>query len=173
MRISPPISGTLWRELPVGDKGSEKPLIVDGHVVPAGTWVGVNMYTIHHNEDYFPEPFAFNPERWLDEDVSTEGKAARRTLREAFSAFGVGSRSCAGKVMAYMEANAVLAKTLWYFNFERPLGTTSDGVGGGVSGDCTGREKVDEFQILDQFIADHKGPCLVFRARDDLWQDLE
>lgn len=37
IRMWPPISGTLWRELPVGDKESEKPLIVEGHVVPAGT----------------------------------------------------------------------------------------------------------------------------------------
>jgi cytochrome P450 len=65
MRISPPAAGTLWRELPVGDADSDEPLIVDGHAVPTETWVGVNTYTIHHNEEYFPEPFAFKPDDGL------------------------------------------------------------------------------------------------------------
>jgi hypothetical protein len=75
--------------------------------------------------------------------------------------------------MAYMEASLVLAKTMWYFDFERPHGTAFDDVGGGMRKDRTGRERMDEFQICDQFIADHKGPCLLFRARDDMWTDLE
>ncbi|KAF2872743.1 cytochrome P450 monooxygenase-like protein, partial [Massariosphaeria phaeospora] len=170
MRIAPPVSGTLWRELPKDDDGSEKPLIIDGHVVPAGTWVGVNMYTIHHNEEYFPEPFVFRPERWLDTESMEH---CRQNLREAFSPFSVGSRSCAGKAMAYMEASLVLAKTMWYFDFERPLGTELENAGGGKIGDTTGRHRVDEFQIYDQFIAGHSGPCLILKVRDDHWKDLE
>jgi cytochrome P450 len=51
MRLSPPVAGTLWRELPLGS--STDSLIVDGHVVPAGTWVGVNTYAIHHTKNIF------------------------------------------------------------------------------------------------------------------------
>ena len=75
--------------------------------------------------------------------------------------------------MAYMEANLVLAKTLWYFDFERPLDEDLNSVGGGRSGYSTGRDRVDEFQLYDQFIADHDGPCLMFKARDELWKELE
>ena len=173
MRISPPISGTLWRELLVGDQGSNIPLIVDGHEVPAGTWVGVNMYTLHHNEEYFPEPFAFKPERWLADTDPSKELAGKCNRREAFSSFGIGSRSCVGKAMAYLEANLVLAKTLWYFDFERPLDEDLNSVGSGKSGYSTGRDRVDEFQLYDQFIADHDGPCLMFKARDELWKELE
>lgn len=172
MRISPPISGTLWREIPVGDEGSDEPLVVDGHLVPAGIWVGVNMYALHHNEEYFPEPFAFKPERWLPEAMEKGTDADNRTLRQAFSPFGVGSRSCVGKAMAYMEASLVLARVIWYFNFERPQSARLDSIGGGMSGGSTGRKRVDEFQIYDQFIADHDGPCLMFKVRGELWQEL-
>jgi hypothetical protein len=131
------------------------------------------MYTIHHNEAYFPEPFAFKLERWLDSDGSAQSLAERRTLRETFSAFGVGPRACAGKAMAYMEASLVLAKTMWYFDFQRPLGSFIEGVGGGMKEDRTGRGRVGEFQLYDQFIADHEGPWLMFKAREGLCADLE
>lgn len=59
------------------------------------------MYTIHHNEKDFPESFKFRPERWLNEEQSPEGLSEYHTTKEGFSPFGVGSRSCAGKAMAY------------------------------------------------------------------------
>lgn len=132
----------------------------------------MNSYTIHHNEEYFPEPFAFKPERWLNEQATAEEAKARQIMREAFSPFGVGSRSCAGKVMAFMELNLVLAKTLWYFDFERPQDAKLANVGGGVAGDNNGRGRVEEFQIYGQFIADHSGPYLNFKVRGELWKDL-
>jgi cytochrome P450 len=173
MRISPPVSGTLWRELPPGDADSDRPLIVDGHEIPAGVWVGVNMYAIHHNEEYFPEPFAFKPERWLQEESSPNKGGTPHTQKDVFSAFGRGPRSCVGKAMAYMEANLVLAKTLWYFDVERPSDPAFDNIGGGQLGDSTGRGRPGEFQIYDQFIADHHGPCLLFKARAGLCDDIQ
>ena len=173
LRICPPTPGTLWRELPVGDENSKEPLLVDGHLVPAGTWVGVNMYTIHHNEEYFPNPFAFIPERWLDGEDTPEALAARKKLREIFSPFGVGSRSCVGKAMAYMEASITLATTIWYFDFELSQDPVLSKVGGGISGDKTGRHRVDEFQTRDEFISSHEGPYLTFTPRGETIKDIE
>ena len=173
MRMSPPISGTLWRERPIGDKGSKRPLIVDGQEVAAGTWVGVNMYAIHHKEEYFPNAFEFRPGRWIDEVESRTGCSIRQTVREAFSPFGVGSRSCAGKVMAYMEASLTIAKTLWYFDFERPTNADLENLVGGNHEGLRGRRYINEFQIYDQFIADHSGPLLVLKPRARAFEDLE
>lgn len=173
LRICPPAPGTLWRELPVGDPGSEEPLLVDGHLVPAGTWVGVNMYALHHNEQCFPEPFAYRPERWLVEDESTEASAARKKLRDVFSPFGAGSRSCTGKAMAYMEASLTLALTMWHFDFEITKDVSLAAIGGGKAGDNTGRDRLDEFQTYDEFISSHHGPYLSFTARGDYLYDLE
>ena len=55
MRMSPPVAGTLWREQASDDR-VQKPIIIDGHVIPKGTYVGVNTYTLHHDEVSSPTP---------------------------------------------------------------------------------------------------------------------
>lgn len=49
LRMSPPVPGTLWRHL-APEEEVAGPLIVDGHIIPNGTKVGVNIYSLHHNE---------------------------------------------------------------------------------------------------------------------------
>lgn len=49
LRMSPPTPGTLWRHLAPEEEG-RGPFVVDGHVIPKGTKVGVNTYSLHHNE---------------------------------------------------------------------------------------------------------------------------
>lgn len=168
--MSPPLAGTEWRELAVGET---EPLIVDGHIIPKGTRVGVSPYAIHHNEEYFPQPFVFKPERWLAgsaEDGNAEGgQAANSKVAEAFFAFSLGSRACAGKSMAYLEMSIVMAKTLWYFDFDFPEDTTgqsngrSGAGGGGVDG---------EFEAYDILTSSHTGPNLLFRPRGDQVKEL-
>ncbi|KAI1387218.1 cytochrome P450 [Hypoxylon trugodes] len=162
LRLSPPLAGALWRELPVSDKETE-PLIVDGHVIPPGTQIGVSTYTLHHNEDYFPDPFAFQPERWLALEDETERKQAHN----AFAAFSLGSRGCAGKAMAYLESSLVVAKTLWYFDFESAPGSLGKV---GTTPNATG---ADEFQLLNVFTSSHDGPNLIFHPRGDSWRELQ
>jgi cytochrome P450 len=166
LRLSPPVGGTLWYELAKGERERCGPLVVDGHVIPAGTQLGVNIYSLHHNEDYFPEAFAFKPERWL-----IDNQAALHRMYTAFDAFSTGPRGCAGKSMAYLEAGIVIAKTLWYFDFETAPGTAG-AAGAGKPGNSVGRERVGEFQLYDGFTSSHDGPNLVFRTRGDYWKDL-
>ncbi|KAI0875892.1 cytochrome P450 [Hypoxylon argillaceum] len=165
LRISPPVNGTLWRELPADDDGN-KPFVVDGHVIPKGVQVGVNIYTLQHNPEYFPYPYAFKPERWLSGD-----EAEKRRTKEAFATFQIGYRGCAGKPMAYLEASLVIAKLLWYFDFESAPGEAGQ-VGGGKVGDKTGRHRPDEYQLYDVFASGHDGPMLVFKPRGEYWQEL-
>jgi cytochrome P450 len=107
------------------------------------------MYALHHNEEYFPEPLAFKPGRWFPEAADEGGDALKRTFCQVFSRFGVGSHSCVGKAMAYMEASLVLARVIWYIDFEWPQSAKLDRIGGGMSGGSTGRKRVDEFEIYD------------------------
>jgi cytochrome P450 len=64
LRISPPAGSTLWRDIPCDGKS---PVVIDGHAVPEGARIGVNVYTIHHNEKYFPDSWTFTPERFFEE----------------------------------------------------------------------------------------------------------
>ncbi|KAI0476348.1 cytochrome P450 [Xylariaceae sp. FL0804] len=183
LRMSPPLPGTLWRELAPDDAEGHGPWVVDGHVVPPGTKVGVNTYALHHNEAYFPDSFAYRPERWMtpmseEEEPEAEAEEAspssssrqqRRAIPHhddaAFAAFSAGTRGCAGKAMAYLEASLVVARTLWYFDFEVAPGDAGK-AGAGGRGRGRGRGRVDEYQLYDVFISAHDGPNLVFRARE-------
>ncbi|KAI0201487.1 cytochrome P450 [Astrocystis sublimbata] len=169
LRMSPPLPGTLWRER-AADTGG--PWIIDGHVVPPGTKVGVNTYALHHNEAYFPEPFSFVPERWL-EDSTPFPQASHRDMQDAFAAFSTGPRGCAGKAMAYLEASLVVARTLWYFDFEAAPGGSGTLGAGRSSGAAQGRRMSTEYQLYDVFISIHDGPNLVFSPRGDFCRDLD
>ncbi|KAI0451920.1 cytochrome P450 [Xylaria acuta] len=175
LRMTPPAPSPLWREPEILVSSSQQPFVVDGHVIPPGTEVGVHLWAIMHDPDYFEEPFSFIPERWLlplDKDASdtTEKREARARMRRAHVAFGLGDRSCAGKSMAYMETSLTIAKILWYFDFERATGEAGKlgcGEGGKHPWDAP-----NQFQIFDVLGADHDGPNLVFKARGEYWRDL-
>ena len=176
-----------WRE-PDREPGflPTEPFIVDGHVIPPGTIVVVNNYCLMHNEAYFPDPFAFRPERWLEEEEqendeggdndSNKLKPKRNDAqrnRAAFVPFGLGEAVCLGKGLAYLETSLVVAKTLWYFDFAQAPGEAGR-LGGGWSGaKDEARARVDEFQLYDGIVSDHDGPGLVFEKRSGAsWEGL-
>lgn len=61
-------------------------------VIPRGTPIGMTSMINHWNEDLFPQPDEFIPERWLTEDGQPNYK-----LQKLLIAFGKGSRSCIGE----------------------------------------------------------------------------
>ncbi|KAI0141243.1 cytochrome P450 [Xylariaceae sp. FL1272] len=163
MRMSPPTPGTLWRQ----QASAGSPLVGDGHVIPEGTMVGVNIYSLHHNEEYFPESFKNRPQRWLDE----QNMDAVRVMREAFMPFSSGPRGCAGKTMAYAETGLVIAKTIWSFDFQTSAGDKGK-IGEGNTSSGLGRERHTEFQTYDVFSSMHEGPYRTFTTRGDFWKEL-
>ncbi|KAI0835898.1 cytochrome P450 [Hypoxylon sp. FL0890] len=167
LRMSPPVPGTLWREQIFESTNTTKPLIIDGHLIPPGTQIGVNTYAIHHNKEYFPEPFTFKPDRFLSDNI---GPA--KGVNDGFAPFSLGSRGCIGKTMAYTEASLVVAKTLWYFDFERAQGEAGN-IGESKSWDFAHmKERASEYHIGDIFGAAHDGPCLKFRPREGYINEL-
>jgi cytochrome P450 len=167
LRMSPSSIGTLWRQQDLALPSQVgKPFFVDGHVIPPGTMVGLSPYSLLHNEKYFPGPFVFQPERHLHGEKGSEGNDMR-----AFAPFSVGSRSCGGRAVAYLEASLAVAKTLWYFDFERAPGEVGN-LGEGGPGLGKGRERKNEFQVYDVVTAQHKGPNLVFKPRGQYWKEL-
>ena len=59
MRLSPSVGGILPREVLTGRYD------VEGHHLPQGTVIGTPHYTLHHNAEYYPDPFSYRPERWI------------------------------------------------------------------------------------------------------------
>jgi cytochrome P450 len=96
----------------------DESLIIDGHVISPVTQVGVNTYSIHHNEECFPNPYEFRPERWLHSETPAE---QLKIMRKAFVPFSMGQRDFIGKTMAYLESSLVIAQVIWHFDFQLPL----------------------------------------------------
>lgn len=157
LRMSPAVPGTLWREEISGSADSSKPLVIDGHRIPKGVCVGVNTYSILHNEKYFPDPFTFKPERWL------EGSGLGQADREAFAPFSLGVRGCPGRSLAYLEISLVMARTLWHFDFELAPCSPKDGTVPEARGMLNRLENNGEYPIQDMLAAVHDGPWLKFR----------
>ncbi|KAF2725443.1 putative P450 monooxygenase [Polychaeton citri CBS 116435] len=63
--------------------------------LPAGTLVGLQVYTLHMNPDVFPDPEAFKPERWLDNPTPE--------MQRDSIPFGLGQRQCIARNLAQTE----------------------------------------------------------------------
>ncbi|KAG8878773.1 hypothetical protein FRB97_002314 [Tulasnella sp. 331] len=66
--------------------------------VPKGSEVLYDIAAVHHNPRYWPEPYSFKPERFLDPNWP----------KEAFISFSTGSRGCMGRRFAEVEAIAII-----------------------------------------------------------------
>ncbi|PIG83070.1 cytochrome P450 [Aspergillus arachidicola] len=148
LRMSPPASSSLWRE--VLDHG----VTIDGRVVPRGYDVGTCIYAIQHNPDYYPEPFEYRPDRWLD-PVPEKVQLAR----SAFSPFSIGPRSCLGKGLAWTELMLTMAYMLSKYEFRSALGE-DEKVGGGDEAMGAGRQREGEYQLRDHVTAAKDGPIV-------------
>jgi hypothetical protein len=84
------------------------------YFVPAGTTVVACVHAIHYDEDLFPSPEVFRPERYLHADG---------TYNEAMptAVFGFGRRICPGLHLAEASLFIVLATLLWAFDFAPEL----------------------------------------------------
>jgi cytochrome P450 len=155
MRMSPSVGQTLSREAPAGGA------IVDGDFIPAGCDVGVPIYAIHHKEEVYPDPFDYNPDRWM---VEKEG-ASQQVLDQyaAYNPFSIGPRSCMGKGVALVEMMATFAVVLFRLDFKMTEGDKA----GGNPGAEFGRHRANEFQLWDHITSRKEGPMLRFRPRAD------
>lgn len=153
LRLVPCVSSQFPREVLPGG------LTVDDHYIPAGTIVGTSAYALHHNEDNYPDSFAFKPERWLGDEESV----ARAKI--AFNTFSVGPYNCIGKNVAYLAIKLVLAKLLWGYDVRVPEG--EDLVGGGGKGEWKGKMRREtEYQLRDWLVGYREGPIVQIKRRE-------
>ena len=84
----------------------DEPLLYKSYTIPPGTPVSMVTLCVHTDEHIFPDPWAFNPDRWL----GPEG-AARRKYQMAFNK---GGRNCIGINLAHAELFLVIAAVARY-----------------------------------------------------------
>jgi cytochrome P450 len=85
-RIYPSVGVSMGRVSPA------QGLVLSGHHIPPGYYVGVNPQISHHDTTLFGEDaLEFRPERWL------ESQARNYEMEKAMLMFGAGTRTCIGK----------------------------------------------------------------------------
>jgi len=88
--------------VPLAGRRLAKELRADGLTLPAGTDVTPAIWLAHTRADSYPEPFAFRPERFLEEGPDTY----------AWVPFGGGIRRCLGAAFAEFEMRIALREVL-------------------------------------------------------------
>jgi len=77
---------------------------IGGLKIPPGTVVGMSVKFLHTNPDVFPDPYNFNPDRWLVKDTS-------RLLLD-LAPFSKGLRMCLGLNLAWCELYLIFGNIL-------------------------------------------------------------
>ncbi|GFT10144.1 cytochrome P450 4c3, partial [Nephila pilipes] len=73
-----------------------------GHTIPKKTSCFVLAYYLHRDEDVFPDPEKFDPDRFLPENVIKIPDCA-------YMPFSAGPRNCIGQKFALMEMKTLLS----------------------------------------------------------------
>ncbi|HEX5763718.1 MAG TPA: cytochrome P450 [Solirubrobacterales bacterium] len=88
--------------IPIAGRRLTKPLEADGLTLPEGTDVTPAIWLAHTRPDAYPEPYAFRPERFLEDPPETY----------AWIPFGGGIRRCLGASFAEFEMRIALREIL-------------------------------------------------------------
>jgi cytochrome P450 len=103
MRLYPPAWAT-GREV-------SRDVEIAGYRIPKGSQLLMSQWLVHRDARFFPDPEAFDPDRWLPE-------RAKLIPRYAYFPFGGGPRVCIGNHFAMLEATLLLAVLMQRHHFE-------------------------------------------------------
>jgi cytochrome P450 len=107
LRMVPPVPSMPRRAL--------KEFKFGGYTIPAGTPVGINIFWTHHSEEYWDNPYAFDPMRFTPDKVKARHKYA-------WVPFGGGAHMCLGLHFAYMQVKILTAQLLQRYRIEAAEG---------------------------------------------------
>ena len=147
MRLSPPKPSSLPREVLKGG------ITIDGIHVPEGMTVGTSIYALHHDPDIYPDPFAYNPNRWLV-------RPQDRRMQAAFCPFLKGPRMCPGQTVAYFAIELALVHLVCRYDVKPVDGEVAGGAyENGLDGE-------DEYQFRDWILGYAAGPLVKLKKRE-------
>lgn len=100
MRVYPPV----WTVARQTQEATE----LGGYSIPKYATAIIPIWSVHHDERWYPNPMQFDPDRWSEE-------RAKDIPRYGYLAFGGGPRICIGNAFAMMEAQLILVSILQRF----------------------------------------------------------
>ncbi|GMJ10865.1 cytochrome P450, family 706, subfamily A, polypeptide 6 [Hibiscus trionum] len=94
--------------------------IIAGYTIPKHSRVFVNAWAMQRNPQLWDDPLGFQPERFLEADISYKGNDLR------YIPFGSGRRICGGIAMAERMVGLLLAALVHSFEWKLPEGRKPD-----------------------------------------------
>ncbi|KAF9022869.1 cytochrome P450 [Hymenopellis radicata] len=85
--------------------------IFNGYFIPKGSIVLLNTWTMMHDEETYPNPGVYNPDRYLGEHPQPHPTV--------MGVWGFGRRICPGRYLAMDTAFIAIASLLWAFTFKK------------------------------------------------------
>ncbi|TFK34339.1 cytochrome P450 [Crucibulum laeve] len=95
--------------------------IYNGYYIPAGSTIIPNVWAMLRNQDHYPDPLVFNPDRFLK-----DGQLNPAILDPTEVVFGFGRRACPGSHIALSTLWLTAASILSTFNITKKLDANGD-----------------------------------------------
>ena len=109
------LSSRLHHRARVARRGRAGP-----YKLPAKTTLFINIYGMHRNAKYFPDPEKFDPDRFTPE-------REKQLVRSSYIPFSGGPRICIGNQFALIEGHILLAALTQRVTFEATSGAVVEG----------------------------------------------
>ncbi|EFN70317.1 Cytochrome P450 4C1 [Camponotus floridanus] len=88
-----------------------KDVKLQSYIVPAGTTVHLNIYGVHRDPNFWPNPEVFDPDRFLPEKV-------QKRHPYSYLPFSAGLRNCIGQRFGLLEMKTIIAPLVCNFYLE-------------------------------------------------------
>lgn len=88
--------------------------------IPKDSVLLIGLYALQHDPEYWPEPYKFDPERFMPENRD-------KIVPGSYCPFGIGPRHCVGMRFSLTESKLAIAKVIMNFRFESMPGQTFPG----------------------------------------------
>ncbi|XP_025262470.1 cytochrome P450 4C1-like isoform X2 [Camponotus floridanus] len=101
----------LYPSVPTLTRYTGNDVKLQSYVVPAGTFVALNIYAVHRDSNFWPNPDVFDPDRFLPEKIKNRHPYS-------YIPFSAGSRNCIGQRFGLLEMKAIVAPLVHNFYLE-------------------------------------------------------
>ncbi|GBO32589.1 Cytochrome P450 4V2 [Araneus ventricosus] len=101
----------LYPTIPIFAREAKEDIKICGYTIPKGTTCVIPPYFLHRDEDVFPDPEKFDPDRFSPENSASIPECA-------YIPFSVGPRNCIGFKYAETELKIMICSLLRNFTIE-------------------------------------------------------
>uniref|UniRef100_UPI0005D394C3 uncharacterized LOC105432372 n=1 Tax=Pogonomyrmex barbatus TaxID=144034 RepID=UPI0005D394C3 len=101
----------LYPSVPYISRILSEDVKLQSYLVPSGTTIILNVYNIHRDSHFWPNPDVFDPDRFLPEKIQNRHPYS-------YIPFSAGPRNCIGQRFAMLEMKAIIAPLVYNFYLE-------------------------------------------------------